>query len=253
MGELAFTQRQENGLIGSIHLDRPEARNALNETLLTDARAAVGQMANDKEVRVVLLTGEGPSFCAGMDLKAVRNTPEKMGHLLMLISQLLREIRRLRQPTIAAVRGAAVGGGCGLMSVCDFSISHAEARLGYPEVDLGVCPAVVAPWLIKRLGAGAARRVLLAGGTMNGGDALRVGLLSNLVENADEVWPKALELAIRLSRGGPKAQAATKHWLNELDGSLEDAVLDEAAAISARIVQSEEAQSRLARLFEAGS
>ena len=135
-----------------------------------------------------------------------------------------------------------------MMSVCDFAFSHAEARLGYPEVDLGVCPAVVAPWLVRKLGSGRARQVLLSGGTMSGQRALEIGLLTHLVEE-EQLECEALSFAADLARGGPRAMAATKNWLNELDGSMHDEVLDKAAGISAEIVQGEEALARLGKLF----
>ena len=208
--------------IHTIELARSEARNALSRELIAALGAAVDAVAKDASARVLVLGGEGKSFCAGMDLKAVADDPVAMGDMLRALSRTSRAIRRLSIPTIARVQGAAIGGGCGLMVVCDFAITHPEAKLGYPEVDLGICPAVVAPWLMKKIGAGAARAMLLAGGTM-GGDGAERALLQCL----------------------PKALAATKHWLNELDGSLDDAIADEAAEISARIIAGDEAQSRL--------
>jgi enoyl-CoA hydratase/carnithine racemase len=130
------------------------------------------------------------------------------------------------------------------MVVCDFAITHPEAKLGYPEVDLGICPAVVAPWLVKRIGAGAARAMLLAGGTMSGEEGFRRGLATHLVAEG-ELAATTQVLAERLAKGGPKALAATKQWLNELDGSMDDAIAEEAAEISARIIAGDEAQLRL--------
>lgn len=248
MSDLAKVIHHDGGAIAEVRLNRPEARNALSKALLEAARAALTPLAASREVRVILISGEGKAFCAGMDLKALLNDPPTMGELLMLISLLLREIRRAPQPTIACVRGAAVGGGCGLMSVCDFAFSHPEARIGYPEVDLGVCPAVVAPWLVRRLGSGRARQILLSGGTMTGERAHEVGLLTHLAAS-DSLEAETLAFARSLARGGRQAMAATKTWLNELDGSMADDVLDKAARISAQIVQGEEALSRLARLF----
>ncbi len=248
MSDLARVIQHDGGAIAELRLNRPEARNALSKPLLDAARAALRPLAASEQVRVIIISGEGKAFCAGMDLKALLNDPPAMGELLMLISLLLREIRRAPQPTIACVRGAAVGGGCGLMSVCDFAFSHPEARIGYPEVDLGVCPAVVAPWLVRKLGSGRARQILLSGGTMTGARALEVGLLSHLA-SGESLEAEALAFAQSLARGGRQAMTATKTWLNELDGSMNDDVLDRAAKISARIVQGEEALTRLARLF----
>jgi methylglutaconyl-CoA hydratase len=184
-----------------------------------------------------------------MDLKAVRSQPERMGEMLLTLSRFMREIRRSAQPTIARVQGAAVGGGCGLMTVCDFSMTHVDSKVGYPEVDLGVCPAVVAPWLVRRIGSGRARQLLLAGGTISGRQGHEYGIVTHLAD-LDDLEPEAMTLAERLAQGGRHAMSVTKKWLNELDGSFEDAVLDKAAKISADVVQGEEAQARLTAFFE---
>lgn len=233
----------ENG-IATIDIASPEARNALSRELIAELGAAIDGVARDPSARVLVLGGEGKSFCAGMDLKAVADDPVAMGEMLRALSRASRAIRRLPIPTIARVQGAAIGGGCGLMVVCDFAVTHPEAKLGYPEVDLGICPAVVAPWLVKRIGAGAARAMLLAGGTMSGEEGYRRGLATHLCAQ-DELVATTRALAERLAKGGPHALAATKQWLNELDGSLDDAIADEAAEISARVIAGDEAQSRL--------
>ncbi len=230
--------------IVSIELARPEARNALSRELILQLMSAIEAVSGDQSARALILSGEGKSFCAGMDLRAVADDPIAMGEMLRELSHVSRAIRRLSIPTIARVQGAAIGGGCGLMVVCDFAITHPEAKLGYPEVDLGICPAVVAPWLMKKIGAGAARAMLLAGGTMSGEEGFRRGLATHLVAES-QIAATAQTLAERLAKGGPNAIAATKHWLNKLDGSLDDAIADEAAEISARIIAGEEAQSRL--------
>lgn len=242
----------DDGAVVEIVMNRPDARNALSQQLLDELRQAVADVTGRETTRVVILGGAGKAFCAGMDLRAVQHEPAKMGDLLMAISLLTREMRRADQPFVARVQGAAVGGGCGLTCVCDFAFTHAESKVGYPEVSLGVCPAVVAPWLIKRIGAGKARQLLLAGGTVSGADALEIGMVSHVVsrETLDEA---TLEFARMLAKGGPRAMAVTKQWLNELDGSLDDAVLDKAARLSAEVVQGEEAQARLATLFGRGS
>ena len=118
-----------------------------------------------------------------------------------------RQIRRLSIPTIARVQGAAVGGGCGLMVVPDFAFTHAEAKVGYPEVSLGVCPAVVAPWLIKKIGAGRARAMLLEGGTISGGAALEIGLATHVVEQDHLERGHARRLHRNLPRAGAHAIA----------------------------------------------
>ena len=134
------------------------------------------------------------------------------------------------------------------MIVCDFAFTHPESKVGYPEVDLGVCPAVVAPWLIKKIGAGRARAMLLAGGTMSGEQGFAAGLATHLCGLGD--LPSATsEFAHMLARGGKDAMAASKRWLNELDGSLDEDILLRAADLSADVIAGKEAQDRLKPLF----
>lgn len=239
--------------IATLTLNRLEARNALSPELIEAMNQAVeslGQQAaaDDGQVRVMILAGAGKVFCAGMDLKGVLSDPKKMAGMLHGLSRFLRSVRRLPVPTIARVQGAAVGGGCGLMVVTDFAFTHPEAKVGYPEVDLGVCPAVVAPWLVRKIGPGKARAMLLAGGTMTGQRGLEMGLASHLVPH-DQLETASIELARKLLKGGRHAMAVTKRWLNELDGSMEEAVFEKAADLSAQVIAGEEAQERLRAIY----
>ncbi|MEE2819649.1 MAG: enoyl-CoA hydratase/isomerase family protein [Planctomycetota bacterium] len=234
--------------ITTMTLNRPSKRNALSLELIEAMHEKLEEVERDKEMRVFVLAGEGRSFCAGMDLKGVIDDPVKMKQMLRRLSEATKRIRSLPVPTIATVQGAAVGGGCGLMVVCDFAFTHPEAKVGYPEVDLGVCPAIVAPWLIKKLGAGKARAMLLAGGTMSGEQGFQAGLATHLCEQ-DALLDSVDSFAMNLARGGKDAMATTKKWLNELDGSLDDDVLRHAADLSAEIIAGEEAQSRLKPLY----
>ncbi|MHC4991404.1 MAG: enoyl-CoA hydratase/isomerase family protein [Planctomycetota bacterium] len=246
-----LVQREIDDGIATLTLNRPEKRNALSPELIDALLGAVEAVAKDTTVRVMILAGAGRSFCAGMDLRGVLQDAAAMGGMLDGLSRAMRAIRRLSVPTISRVQGAAVGGGCGLMVVTDFSVTHPEAKVGYPEVSLAVCPAVVAPWLIQRVGAGRARAMLLAGGTTTGVEGHQIGLATHLVEQ-DRLETATRELADELAGGGQRALSVTKRWLNELDGSLEDDVFDRAARLSAEVIASPEAQERLSRLF-AGS
>jgi enoyl-CoA hydratase/carnithine racemase len=185
-----------------------------------------------------------------MDLRGVLHDATRMGQMLHGLARTSLAIRRLAIPAIACVRGAAIGGGCGLMVTCDLAITHAECKCGYPEVDLGICPAVVAPLLIRRIGAGHARAMLLTGGVVNGTEAHRLGLATHLAAEGD-LESAAIELAGKLRSGGANALATTKRWLGELEPELDDDIMRRAADLSARIIQGEEAQSRLKARFEA--
>ena len=238
--------RADDGIV-IVTLNRPEARNALSVALIDALGAAIEQVEREP-ARVLILAGAGSVFCAGMDLKGVLADAAGMRRMLRGLSQVMRRIRRLPIPTIAQVQGAAIGGGCGLMVVTDFAVTHPQAKVGYPEVSLGVCPAVVAPWLIRKVGGGRARALLLAGGTMSGTTGYETGLATHLVPR-DRLEAEVQSLGRRLAEGGPQALGVTKQWINDLDGSLDDAVFEKGAEISADVIAGEEAQSRLRSRF----
>lgn len=241
--------------VATITMNRGDKANALSHALIDAISIALDTIAPrcapHGDIRVLILAGVGKVFCAGMDLRGVIDDPAAMGEMLRGLSRVSRNIRRLSIPTITRVQGAAVGGGCGFMVVTDFAVTHPESKVGYPEVDLGICPAVVAPWLIKKIGAGRARAMLLAGGTMSGQQGFDLGLATHICAH-DQLDATVAALAQRLCAGGPQAIATTKRLLNELDGSNDDAVLDKAAELSAQIIAGDEAQQRLRKMFGVG-
>ena len=230
----------------TVTLNRPEARNAMSPELIDNLNASLAELASVEELRSLTILGADPSFCAGMDLKAARDDPHAMRAALHGIATAMLAIRELKVPVIAQVQGAAIGGGCGLMTACDFVVSHPDAKLGYPEVDHGICPAVVTPWLIRKIGAGRARALLLSGGTVDGTRALEIGLVTHLVDRED-LQATVDELVQRISRGGAHALATTKKWINQIESSNLEAELRQGADISADVVAGPEAQERLAR------
>lgn len=233
------------GPIATLTLNRPESRNALSLDLLAALHDRVDELAQSPAV-VCVFTGAGKSFCAGMDLKAVLGNSDLAKGLLLSLARLTLKVRRLPQVTVAKVNGAAIGGGCGLACVCDVAITHADAKMGFPEVDLGVCPAVVAPWVVRKVGAGRARQILLMGGVMSGAEAFERGLVNQIVPTGGELDAATDRLAQRLSGGGPEALRATKGLLNELDGSADDEIVRRGAELSAAVLMTPEAQARLA-------
>jgi enoyl-CoA hydratase/carnithine racemase len=236
---------EHNGRISTLTLRRSEMRNALSIDMLTEMNIAADAIAARAETSVVVLTGDGKAFCAGMDLKAVLDDPDAPLKLLSSLAEFCLKLRALPAVTLAKVNGAAIGGGCGLSTVCDVSITHADSKMGFPEVDLGVCPAVVAPWLVRKIGAGAARRVLLQGGLMSGQEAFERRIVDHVVATRDELDRAAGEIADRLATGGPNALRATKSLLNELDQSLDPATARRGAELSARVLALPEAQAML--------
>ncbi len=234
--------------VARLTLNRPEHRNALSPELLADLHAAVDQISAacaSQPITVTLITGAGRAFCAGMDLKHVLGNPEGARQLLRSLAQLTHKIRALPCVVLGIVNGPAIGGGCGLVTVCDLAITYTDNKMGFPEVDLGVCPAVVAPWLVRKIGAGRARQVLLTGGLISGAHAHTLGIVTQLVPTLADL-PEAEAAALAsLTSGGPTALAATKKLLNQLDGSLDLDILLRAADLSADVLNTPETQALL--------
>lgn len=245
-----------SGAVATLTLNRPEARNALSLDLLAALHTRVDDLGTPSlqegsapPPSVLIVTGAGKSFCAGMDLKLVLDQPGAPAQLLHSLADLTLKLRALPMVSVAKVNGAAIGGGCGLACVTDLAITHADSKMGYPEVDLGVCPAVVAPWLVKKVGAGRARMILLMGGTMTGQRAHELSMVDRLVPTLGDLDAATNELAQRLATGGPHALRATKDLLNQLDGSLDAAVIRRGADLSAKVVALPETQSLLRAKF----
>jgi len=245
--DLATLER--DGPVARLTLNRPEARNALSEDLIDALRARVADLAPMEDVSVCVVGGAGRAFCAGMDLKAVLGDPSAARRLLSGIAELMIEVRSLPMVTVARVQGAAIGGGCGLMSVCDLAVTHEGAKLGYPEVDLGVCPAVVAPWLVEKIGAGAARRVLLSGGLTPAARALELGLVSAVAADAEALDAEVEGVVDRLRSASAGALRATKAWVNEAEGVGVFALVRRGAMISAEVLEDPGARAALSAAF----
>ncbi len=239
-----------DGPAAELRLNRPEQRNAMSTELLGALHARMDELeAKSSPPTVLVVTGAGKSFSAGMDLKQViiedAGGVETPRALLASLARFTHRLRLLPSVSVARVNGAAIGGGCGLASVCDLTITHADSTMGFPEVDLALCPAVVAPWLVRKIGAGAARRVLLTGGVMTGARAHEIGIVDLLAESGDTLDDTVGSVVQSLCSGGPLALRATKELLNTLDGSIDLDVLLRGAELSASVLSSDDAQARL--------
>jgi enoyl-CoA hydratase/carnithine racemase len=234
--------------IATLTVNRPDARNAMSIEILEAFHSAVDKLQS-ADAHVLVITGAGRAFCAGMDLKAVLvelSGDASIGkQLLSSLAELTLKIRALPMVTVASINGAAIGGGCGLACVCDVAITHSDAKLGFPEVDLGLCPAVIAPWVVKKLGAGVARHAMLMGGIMSGEQAHEIGLVDALAPSREQLPELTNEISERLASGGAKALAATKDLLNTIDGSIDPTLVRKGAELSASVLATPEAQAAL--------
>jgi methylglutaconyl-CoA hydratase len=241
-----------------ITLNRPDKRNALSRALITALHDAFRLVQSDAAARCVILTGAGSVFCAGMDLAELAETvgqQEQQGPGVdatvwqdsLRLATLLDLIYTLPKPTIAAVNGAAVAGGAGLVTVCDLALAVPEARLGYPEVRRGLVAAMVMPHLLRHVGERTARYLLLTGELLDAADACRAGLI-NAVVPPDQLLERALGWARSLAEGGPNALGRTKALLHQF--SRQALSVEEAAQASAAPRLTEECQQGLRAFFD---
>jgi len=235
--------RQDDG-IATLLLNEGSRRNPTSLALLDAMDAGLDRLEADASVRVILVRGEGRAFCAGLDLDEVRAGDEIVHRLLSRLSQVMRRLRRSPCVTIAVVQGAAIGGGFGFAAASDLLLTHPEAKLGYPPASIGLSPALMAPWLVRRIGPSRARAMLLEGGTISGEEAYRRGIVDRLAAEADLV-SQAEALARTVISAPQHAAAEMKGFLNDMDDSLADTWLDRAAAVSARVIAHPETQARV--------
>lgn len=222
----------------TITLNRPEKRNALDDAMVGELGTAFQQAARDQNVKVIILRGAGPAFCAGADLEYLsriakydleenRADSNKLAHLF-------KTIYELRKPVIAAVHGPALAGGCGLASVCDIVIATEEsASFGYTEVRIGFIPAVVMIFLIKRVGEGKARELVLRGNTISANEAAAIGLVNIVVPAA--VFEQTIGKLVSdlLQNNSLLAMGLCKEMLSKLHGLNLMEALDFAANMNA--------------------
>jgi enoyl-CoA hydratase len=211
-----LTLRHEDG-VAVLTIDRPEALNALDVETLTDLRDRLLELREDGESKVIVLTGAGDrAFAAGADIKYMSGLDveeaAKWGELGQSVGHLLETIPK---PTIAAVNGFALGGGCELALACDLRYAASTAKLGQPEVNLGIIPGWGGTQRLARVcGLGVAKDLILTGRVVDAEEALRIQLV-NAVFDPDELMEKAMETARMLAAKGPLALAAAKAATNQ--------------------------------------
>ncbi len=247
----------ENPELTLITLNRPQRRNAISFEMIRELLAALDDCErrfHAGRLRVLALTGAGSAFCSGMDLEVLRSLTDsdagRQRRDSLRMAELFLRIYRFPAPTIAAVNGPAVAGGCGLASVCDFALAAPEAKFGYTEVRVGYMPALVAVYLLRQVGEKRARDLLLTGRLIPAAPALEWGLISEIVP-AERLLPRTRELAIELARNSPASLAATKRLIERLplEGGLERA-LEQAAAANAAMRQTADFREGVAAFLE---
>jgi methylglutaconyl-CoA hydratase len=224
-----------SGEIAQITLNRPDRRNAINTQMIAELQTALDTIEKSHS-RVVIVTGAGKAFCAGMDLDMLaaitKQSPAENQDDARRIAKLLRRIWSFPRPTIAAVNGAAYAGGCGIATLCDFTLAAPEAKFGYTEVKIGFLPAIVSVFLTRQIGDKRSRDLLLTGRLIDAAEAKEFGMVTEVVPS-EQLMNRALALADDLIAASPSSLTRSKHLLTSaaaagVDHDLERAILENA-------------------------
>ena len=218
---------ERDGTTTRVTLCRPDIRNAFNEVMIRELREAFAGIEKDNDCRCVVLSGEGKSFCAGADLhwmgRVVNYGYEENYQDSLALAKLMREIYDCRKPVIGRINGAAIGGGTGLVAVCDIVLAAEDAVFSFSEVKIGLVPACISPFVLKRVGERYGREYFLTGKRLNASEALACGLCNRVVP-LSELDLLVGEYVEALSTSGPQAVATAKRMVRDVaDMSLEDA------------------------------
>jgi methylglutaconyl-CoA hydratase len=221
--------------VTTLTLNRPDKRNALSFQLLDELTQALDEVERSA-AQVMILAGAGKAFCAGMDLEELKTLTDK-SHAENVadsrkMAQIFRRLYDFPKPTIAAVNGAAIAGGTGLATMCDFTLAAPEAKFGYTEVRIGFVPAIVSSILVWQVGHKLARDLLLTGRIFDAAEAYRLGLVNELVK-PEQLMNRAGELAMQLMENSPTSLRLTKKLINgfisaQLNVQIEQAIEENA-------------------------
>src|SRR5882724_3754051 len=238
--------------VARITLNRPEKRNALNDELIASLKDALRRANDDDEVRVIVVTGAGSDFCSGADLAALQriasaSVEENLDDARSLM-QLFVLIRSVRQPVIAAVKGRALAGGCGLATACDIVLAARSSRFGYPEVKIGFVPAMVMAILRRNVSEKRAFELIALGRAISGSEAASLGLINRAVETT-KLQSEVQTLAESFAKLSQSALSLSKSLLYKTDGlSFTEAL---AAGVDVNVIarMSEDCKKGVARFL----
>jgi methylglutaconyl-CoA hydratase len=222
--------------VSTITLNRPDKRNAISAAMIADLQSALDIIEVDHCTRVVIMTGAGKAFCAGMDLEMLaaiaQQSPAENQEDSRRIAHMLRRIWSFPRPMIAAVNGAAYAGGCGIATLCDFTLAAPEAKFGYTEVKIGFLPAIVSVFLTRQIGEKRSRDLLLTGRILDAQQARELGLVNEVVPS-EHLMKRANELALELIAASPSSITRAKALLTSsaaagIDHDLQRAIVENA-------------------------
>jgi methylglutaconyl-CoA hydratase len=240
------------GHVALVTLNRPEKRNALDDSLVSAVKEALRDADSREDVRAVLITGAGPDFCSGADLSALQKISESSALENLEDARSLMElyalIRRVRVPVVAAVRGRALAGGCGLATACDLVLAASSARFGYPEVKIGFVPAMVMAILRRNVSEKRAFELITRGGEISAEEAERFGLVNHVFDEA-EFESRVERYVSDFEKVSRSAVVLTKRLLYQTDGMTFDAALQSGVDTNTIARMTEDCRAGIARFL----
>ena len=243
--EYTTLRYEKDGQIARVTFNRPEIHNAFNAIVITEMSGLLTEIGKDDDIRLVLLTGEVKSFCAGADLNWMREVVSQSFEANLresnALADLFHQVYTFRRPVVGRINGAAIGGGTGFVAVCDIAIAARSAKFSFSEVKIGVVPACIGPYVIKKMGEGKARELFITGERMSAERALEVGLVNKVVDD-DQLDAEIDKLLTSILTSGPEAVAVAKRLVSEVPGMTPDQFKPFTAEMIARLRVSDEGQ-----------
>jgi methylglutaconyl-CoA hydratase len=248
--ETLFVESTEQ--VATVTFNRPDKRNAITTQMIAELQDVLDSIEKT-QTRVVILTGSGKAFCAGIDLDMLRNiakqSPGENQDDSRRIAKMFRKIWSFSRPMIAAVNGHALAGGCGIATLCDFTLAVPEAKFGYTEVKIGFLPAIVSVFLTRQIGEKRARDLLLTGRLIEASEAKEMGMVNEIVA-PENLMARANELAETILAASPSSITRAKHLLISAAAAGVDADLERAVLESARVRCTPDFKEGLAAFLE---
>ena len=252
-GSYQFLRAERRGAAVYVTLSRPEVHNAFNERLIAELREVFERLDGDDQTRAVVLAGEGPSFCAGADLNWMRASleythDENVADALRM-ADMFRAIDNCRHPVIGRIHGASLGGGSGLTAVCDIAIAAEDARFGFTEARLGIAPAVISPFVLRKIGQSHARALFVTAERFDAARALAIGLVHRVVPAAE--LDAAVAATLRhIAQSGPAGVRAGKLMAKTVPSLPDDEAREMTAATIAGLRVGPEGQEGIRAFLE---
>jgi methylglutaconyl-CoA hydratase len=235
----------KDGPIARVSFCRPEIHNAFNDTLIYEMTDLFSSLKEDNNVRVVVLTGQGKSFCAGADLNWMRRVKdysfEKNLEESLALADLFWLIYTMPLPIVGRINGAAIGGGTGFVAVCDIAVAAESAKFSFSEVKIGVVPACIGPYVIRKIGQGKAREFFISGERLTAADAYRIGLVDRYYPD-DKLDEEIEKLIATLLSSGPNAIKMAKELITNVPRMTRDEFRQYTAEMIAKLRKSDEGQ-----------